>query len=606
MGPLPWRGATERGDTMSVSERALAPAVPDAERARSMFGALVRVNLLQTWRRLQGLRHQSKLLTLLVGGFLAGYVLLAFWLFSLGLRFVGSFPGLGALLVERLMFLLFAVLFVLLLFSNLVIGYTNLFRNRETTYLLAMPVSRRTIIQWKFIESMLLASWAFLFLIAPLVLAYGLHRHASWHFFAATPFLVLLFIVLPAAGGAWVSMGIARYLDRKLFQVMLLGGVLLVVVGVAFWLKAEPVVEELTETRVLEVLDRLLAKTAFTEFALLPSYWLSSGILQWSEGALSTALFYGLVLLSYTLFFGYLAMSQTGEFFHEAASRVNSRSTAFWRWSWFRAWQARRQEAHYGPGGLERVARWLGWWLGTDTRALIVKDVRLFWRDTAQWGQTLVLFALLGVYILNLRHFAHQLTNPFWIHLVSHLNLGACALNLATLTTRFIYPQFSLEGKRIWIVGMAPVGLVRVVKTKFWLATLGSLVVTLGLILLSCWMLRLPWLRVVYFAAAITIMTFTLNGLAVGLGAMYPNFKEEHPGKIVSGFGGTFCLVLSFVYIVASVVLLALGSPWPWMPTGRSPEAATELAWALFLLLSLGLGWMPLHLGLRRVMKFEL
>ena len=39
--------------------------------------------------------------------------------------------------------------------------------------------------------------------------------------------------------------------------------------------------------------------------------------------------------------------------------------------------------------------------------------------------------------------------------------------------------------------------------------------VTLGLILLSCWMLRLPWLRVVYFAAAITLMTITLTGLAV-------------------------------------------------------------------------------------------
>ena len=94
-------------------------------------------------------------------------------------------------------------------------------------------------------------------------------------------------------------------------------GVLLGVVGVAFWLKAEPVVEELTETRVLEVLDRLLAKTAFSEFALLPSYWLSSAILQWSEGALETAAFYGLVLLSYTLFFGHLSLSQTGRFFYD-------------------------------------------------------------------------------------------------------------------------------------------------------------------------------------------------------------------------------------------------------------------------------------------------
>ena len=592
---------------MNVTEQALSARGLMSEReGGSLLWALLRVNSLQMWRRLEGLRHQSKLLTLLVGAFLGGYVTLAFWLFSMGLRFVGAFPGLGTLLVERLMFLMFAILFVLLLFSNLVIGYTNLFRNRETTYLLALPVPFRTIIQWKFIESTLLASWAFLFLIAPLVAAYGLHRNVGWHFFVVTPLLVTLFIVLPAVGGAWVSMCIGRYLDRRLFQVMLLGLMGLVVAVVGLWLRAEPAVEELTETRVLAVLDRLLVKTGFAEFALLPSYWLSSGILQWSDGAVGTALFYGLVLLSYTLFFGYLSLSQPGGFFYDAVSRVNSRGSAFWRWSWFKLWRARHREVRYGEDGMERMMRWLGRGLGADTRALLVKDIRLFWRDTTQWGQTLVLFGLLGVYILNLRHFSHQLTNPFWIHLVSHLNLGACALNLATLTTRFIYPQFSLEGKRIWIVGMAPVGLVRLVRTKFWLATVGSLVVTLSLILLSCWMLRLPMMRVAYFAGAVTLMTFTLNGLAAGLGALYPNFKEEHPGKIVSGFGGTFCLVLSFVYIVASVVLLALGSPWPWMGSGRGAQAPTGLAWAAFLVLSLGLGWVPLRMGLERVRRFEL
>jgi hypothetical protein len=57
----------------------------------------------------------------------------AFTLFYGGLRFIGRFPGLGGLLVERLLFLLFACLFGLLL--NLqpdLVSYTNLFRNRET------------------------------------------------------------------------------------------------------------------------------------------------------------------------------------------------------------------------------------------------------------------------------------------------------------------------------------------------------------------------------------------------------------------------------------------------------------------------------------------
>ena len=93
---------------------------------------LLRVNTLTLWRRLLSIRDQSLLLTVVIILFLVGYFGLAFWLFFSGLKFIAKFPGLGAELTERLMFLLFAFLFVLLLLSNLVISYTNLFRNRET------------------------------------------------------------------------------------------------------------------------------------------------------------------------------------------------------------------------------------------------------------------------------------------------------------------------------------------------------------------------------------------------------------------------------------------------------------------------------------------
>jgi hypothetical protein len=207
------------------------------------------------------------------------------------------------------------------------------------------------------------------------------------------------------------------------------------------------------------------------------------------------------------------------------------------------------------------------------------------------------------VYVINLRHFSQQLTNPFWVNLVSFLNLGACSLNLATLTTRFVYPQFSLEGKRVWIVGMAPLGLVRVVKTKFALTSFSSLALTLGLITLSCHMLKLPLDHTLFFVVSITVMTFALNGLATGLGVLYPNFREENPSKIVSGFGGTFCLVLSFLYIVGSVALLAMGSPWA--KEGTQPISILALSWIGFATLSMAIGWMPLKLALRKAAQFE-
>jgi ABC-2 type transport system permease protein len=217
-----------------------------------------------------------------------------------------------------------------------------------------------------------------------------------------------------------------------------------------------------------------------------------------------------------------------------------------------------------------------------------------------------VLFGLLGAYIVNLRQFSQQLTNPFWIQLVSYLNLGACSLNLATLTTRFVYPQFSLEGKRVWIVGMAPLGMVRVVRAKYWLASLTALAITLGMMMLSCIMLRLPGERLLFFSLAVTVMTFTLTGLAVGLGVLYPNLKEDNPGKIVSGFGGTLCLVLSFLYILCSVFLLAVGSPWPWPRTRPMDPGVRWSCWAGFALLSVVLGWLPLRFGSRRVARIEL
>src|SRR5205823_937515 len=375
-----------------------------------------------------------------------------------------------------------------------------------------------------------------------------------------TLLLVALFIVLPAAGGSFLAINVARFLDRRLFQVCALILMAALVCAAALWFRPEPAAVDSSETRVLAVLDKMLLRTRFAQYPWLPSYWVSSGVLNWGSGALAAAGFFLLVLLSHALFFGMLSFTQMGNLFYDAASAVNSRASIFGRWKWMRA--IRRPISDRAWPGL---AQWIAdrlFWLEPDVRALIVKDTRMFWRDTTQWAQSLMLFGLLAVYIFNLRHFSQQLNHMFWVHLVSYLNLGACSLNLATLTTRFVYPQFSLEGKRLWIVGMAPLGMARVVKTKYWLATCTSLAVTLSLIWLSCYMLEMTWDRIIYFAVAITVMTFTLTGLAVGLGTLYPNFKEENPSKIVSGFGGTFCLVLSFLYILGSVVLLALASPW--------------------------------------------
>jgi len=136
--------------------------------------------------------------------------------------------------------------------------------------------------------------------------------------------------------------------------------------------------------------------------------------------------------------------------------------------------------------------------------------------------------------------------------------------------------------------------------TKYWLASAASLVVTLGLVTLSCYLLQMPWNDVAFFGAVVTVMTFALNGLAVGLGILYPNVKESNPNKIVSGFGGTLCFVLSSIYLIASLALLVLG--------GGGYHAHSD--WVIasiagFIVLSGVIGWLPMKMGLKQLKNFE-
>ena len=407
--------------------------------------------------------------------------------------------------------------------------------------------------------------------------------------------MIGIFIILPAVIGAFFAMIVARHIENRAFQIVLfLITVLILFVSIKYF-KPEALPED--ETRVVAVIDRLLSKTSFVQEFYLPSYWLSSGIVNLSEGSFNAAFLYAMVLISYSLFFGTLIFTRVGKLFYSSATAVQGRDSIFQNWGLYKTLKMRRKIFKSKPALIERFFK-IFWWIDSPIRALIVKDIRVLIRDTTQWAQTLMLFGLLTVYIINLRHFTHQLSNQFWIHLVSYLNLMACSLNLATLTTRFVFPQFSLEGRRLWI------SLKRIIMAKFWLANFLCLTITLSLIILSCRILKMPTDKTFFFSIAITVMTFTLTGIAIGFGVLYPNFKEDNPSKIVSGFGGTFCLVLSFIYILASVVLLAIGSPWTRL--ANTLPIISLACWCLFAVMSVGFGIVPLRVGLERLKYLEI
>src|SRR4051794_19629647 len=100
----------------------------------------IRLLLWAHWRMflawLRSTWKNSPLLLFVLGVLVVSYVGLGYWLFSVALDFLYHFPIVGSILSQRVLFLIFGFFFVMLVFSNLIIGYAMLYRSRETTWFL--------------------------------------------------------------------------------------------------------------------------------------------------------------------------------------------------------------------------------------------------------------------------------------------------------------------------------------------------------------------------------------------------------------------------------------------------------------------------------------
>jgi hypothetical protein len=136
-------------------------------------------------------------------------------------------------------------------------------------------------------------------------------------------------------------------------------------------------------------------------------------------------------------------------------------------------------------------------------------------------------------------------------------------------------------------------------KVKYWLASLLSLLATLSLITLSCWLLKMTWDRIAFFGAVITVMTFALNGLAVGLGVLYPNLKEANPEQNRQRFRRHAVPRLEFALHsrVHRAARFRHDGTAPRTQVGRL-KASSDLCCCRFLI-----GWLPLKFGLRQRLK---
>ncbi|MDP7035046.1 MAG: hypothetical protein QF752_11195 [Planctomycetota bacterium] len=544
--------------------------------------------------RLQSFREHSYLKIFVVTTFGLLFWAGLFWMFYLGFEFIRDrVPDQAAIIHHFLFGLFFLSLFVLLTLSNGLISYASLFRARETAFLLTGPIPTESVFAYKFFESLSFSSWAVLFLGGPFLVAYGLGEMASVSFYLTLILLFLPFVMIPGAlgvlGALLLSSVLTRY-RRGLLRISMVLLPIVLVVGVSKMLEGNRQADLFDSIWVQQVFQKL----TFVHHPLLPSYWMNQGVVSAREQRWVDVAFWGLLLLANALFVFQVGFLIARGYYRTLWSSIHSIGGS------------RRVRAGLR---IDRLLEIGFGYLRRQTRLFLAKDIRIFLRDPIQLGQFLVLVGLLWLYIINLRALSYDGQRLSWRVLIAFLNLGATSLTLTTLSSRFVFPMLSLEGQRFWVLGVVPVSRDSILAGKFAFSLIGLSVVSVGLAFGSSAMLRLPWSLTGIQCFVMLLVSVGISGLSVGLGALYPDFHEDDPSKIVAGFGGTLNLILSLGFIVMAIGGTSIGVHLLLLGTGG--RSLTWNPWCLIpfvavIFLSVATCFFPLRMGRKHFSCLEL
>ncbi len=528
---------------------------------------------------------------------------IGFWLFLFGIsyRVLGYFKtieGLGDLLAIRLLSMIILTFFSILTFSNIVTALSTYYLSGELELLLSSPVRIESIYRAKFLETLLDSSWMTLIYGLPVFIAYGTVFRASPAYYFALVLALIPFLLIPAAVGIMITMLLVNaFPARRAKDVMVLLGILFFVALYILFRMLQP--EKLVDPDAFPSLVQYLTAMRAPVSPFLPSSWFTEVLAPLLRKTNGQAVFYLLMLWSTGL-----AGIVIGEWLCLTI--------------YYSGW-SRSQEGRKASISRSRAAN-LFFRLVTlpfrgKVHAIVLKDVKLFFRDTSQWSQLFLIFALMVVYIYSFKLLPLEraaMPSFFLQNIISFLNLGMVGFVTSAVAVRFVFPAVSLEGDSFWIVRSAPLAIRGFLWSKFWSSLLPLLFLAEILIVLSNMLLKVTPFMMFLGIVTVFMMTFGITSLGIGLGAAFPKFKHDNVAQIPTGFGGIVYMLLTMLFI-GSVILFEAWPVYKIFMAQLTGSRITVIGWLLIafsciLVVSVNIMALvlPINIGVRRLTDKEI
>ena len=537
---------------------------------------------------------KTAVLALLGAGFWAFLFVVSFRV----LTYFRTVEGLGDLLALRLLSMVLLTFFSILLFSNIVTSLSTFFLSGELDILHAAPLPVSRIYRAKFLETTIDSSWMTLIYGLPVFIAYGAVFKAGASYYAGLLLTIIPFLIIPAAIGIIVTMLLVNaFPARRARDILVLLGLLFFVVIYILFRMLRP--EKLVDPDAFPTLVQYLTAMRSPVTPLFPSSWASDALSPLLKGKPGNAVFFLLMLWSTALAGIVIGEWTCGRIYYAGWSRSQEGRKA-------KLSRSRAAELAFRLAGLP---------FRGGTRAIVQKDIRLFFRDTSQWSQLFLLLALTVVYLYSFKLLPFErspLPTVFIQNVISFLNLGMVGFVTSAVAVRFVFPAVSLEGESFWIIRSSPLPLKDFLWAKFWSSVLPLLVLAEVLIVLSNVLLKVPAFMMVIGVVTVALMTFGIAALGIGMGALYPRFRYENVAQIPTGFGGIAYMIVTLLFIGAVVTLEA----WPVyriflaqsIGAGMGPAkwAAVALAFLSVVMLNVLAVILPIKTGLKRLLDREI
>jgi ABC-2 type transport system permease protein len=283
------------------------------------------------------------------------------------------------------------------------------------------------------------------------------------------------------------------------------------------------------------------------------------------------------------------------------------------RWLYLAGFSRAQESAQRWVRTRGRLGAFTAWALtpfGILRRELVLKELRLFFRDTTQWSQLILLAVLVVVYVFNIKYLPlrGEGITFFLVNVVPFLNLVLAGFVLASIAARFIFPGVSLEGRTLWLLRSSPMAVRDLLWAKFWVGTLPLLVLAVAIVGVTDWLLQVSDFMFFVSVGSITLMTFALAGLAIGFGTMFPQFETENAAQIPTSFGGLLYMMAS-VAVIGGVVILEARPVYGFL-SARAFGQAIEPTEMIFgfgaaALLCVLATVVPIRVALRRLERIE-